>query len=61
MEKTSQWDKIKELFEAALERDPEDRTEFLRQACGSDVSLRQEVESLLSAYAQSRTPSPSPK
>ncbi len=53
MEKTGQWEKIKELFDAALARNPEDRSEFLRQACGSEVSLRQEVESLLSAYARS--------
>ena len=53
MEKTGQWEKIKELFDAALERNPEERPEFLRQACGSEVSLRQEVESLLSAHARS--------
>jgi non-specific serine/threonine protein kinase/serine/threonine-protein kinase len=53
VEKTGQWEKIKELFDAALERNPEERPEFLRQACGSEVSLRQEVESLLSAHARS--------
>ncbi len=53
MEKTGQWEKIKELFEAALEREPADRDEFLSNACGSDPSLRKEVESLLSAYARS--------
>ncbi len=53
MEKTGQWEKIKELFDAALERTPEDRPDFLSQACGSDVSLRQELESLLSAFARS--------
>jgi len=53
VEKTGQWEKIKELFDAALERNPEDRPDFLNQACGSEVSLRQEIESLLSAYARS--------
>jgi len=53
VEKTGQWEKIRELFDAALERKPEDRADFLRQACGSEVSLREEVESLLSAYARS--------
>jgi non-specific serine/threonine protein kinase/serine/threonine-protein kinase len=53
VEKTGQWEKIKELFDAALERKSEDRAAFLTQACGSDVSLREEIESLLSAYAQS--------
>jgi len=53
VEKTGQWEKIKELFDAALERNAEDRPDFLNQACGSEVSLRQEIESLLSAYARS--------
>ena len=53
MEKTGQWDRVKELFDAALARSPEDRRDFLNHACGSEVSLRDEVESLLSAYARS--------
>ena len=53
MEKTGQWEKVKELFDSALKRTPQDRASFLNQACGSDNSLREEVESLLSAYAQS--------
>jgi len=53
VEKTRQWEKAKELFEAALEREPSQRGEFLRQACGQDESLVAEVESLLSAYARS--------
>ena len=53
MEKTGQWEKVKELFDAALELQPENRADFLAQACGADNSLREEIESLLSAYAQS--------
>jgi eukaryotic-like serine/threonine-protein kinase len=53
VEKTGQWEKVKELFDAALEREGKDRAQFLDQACGSDPSLREEVESLLSAYARS--------
>ena len=53
MEKTGQWEKVKELFDAALNRNPDERAEFLAEACGSDSSLRQEIESLLSAYARS--------
>jgi serine/threonine protein kinase len=34
----------------ALERDPEERSSFLRQACAGDDSLRTEVESLLSSF-----------
>jgi non-specific serine/threonine protein kinase/serine/threonine-protein kinase len=50
MEKTGQWEKVKELFDAALERKPEDRAQFLSDACGSDTSLREEIDSLLAAY-----------
>ena len=53
MEKTRQWEKAKELFEAALQREPSQRGEFLREACGQDQSLVAEIESLLSAYARS--------
>jgi len=44
------WDQVKELFTLALERDPEERSGFLRQACGDDDSLRTEIESLLSSF-----------
>jgi eukaryotic-like serine/threonine-protein kinase len=45
-----EWERIKELFGAALERDPSRRAAFLHDACGEDVSLRQEIESLLEAH-----------
>ena len=44
------WDQVKELFALALERDPEERSSFLRQACAGDDSLRSEIESLLSSF-----------
>jgi len=44
------WDQVKELFALALERDPEERSGFLRQACAGDDSLRSEIESLLSSF-----------
>ncbi len=44
------WDQVKALFTFALERDPEERSSFLRQACAGDDSLRTEVESLLSSF-----------
>jgi serine/threonine protein kinase/tetratricopeptide (TPR) repeat protein len=44
------WNKVKELFALALERDPEERSRFLRQACAGDNSLLTEIESLLSSY-----------
>jgi serine/threonine protein kinase len=38
------------VFEAALECSASERDAFLDQACGDDLSLRQEVESLIEAY-----------
>jgi eukaryotic-like serine/threonine-protein kinase len=53
VETKQEWQRIKELFGAALERDPTQRAAFLKQACGDDASLRQEVESLLEAHESS--------
>jgi eukaryotic-like serine/threonine-protein kinase len=47
----SRWPRVKELFDSALARAPEQRATFLRDACGVDGALRQEVESLLAAHA----------
>lgn len=44
------WDQVKELFALALEREPEERNKFLRQACAGDDSLCAEIESLLSSF-----------
>jgi serine/threonine protein kinase/tetratricopeptide (TPR) repeat protein len=44
------WDQVKELFTLALEREPEERSRFLCQACAGDDSLRAEIESLLSSF-----------
>ena len=44
------WDQVKELFTLALERGPEERSDFLRQACAGNDSLRSEIESLLSSF-----------
>jgi len=49
------WDQVKELFALALERDPEERSSFLRQACAGDDSLRTEIESLLSSFDSAAT------
>src|SRR5262245_8020629 len=42
----------RELFEAALERPPENRAAFLDGACGSDAALRERLEALLSKHDQ---------
>src|SRR6478609_4462787 len=44
------WNHAKSIFAAALEREPGERDEFMRTACGGDESLRLELASLLSAY-----------
>jgi eukaryotic-like serine/threonine-protein kinase len=43
------WEKIQSLFEKALELDPSEREIFLKQECGDDKELFDEVVSLISA------------
>jgi serine/threonine protein kinase/Tol biopolymer transport system component len=40
------------VFQAALERDPGQRSAYLAEACAGDESLRGEVESLISSHEQ---------
>jgi len=47
----NRWQTIKELFHAALQRAPEERADFLDDACGNDETVRSEVASLLAAHA----------
>jgi len=44
------WERVKEVFQAALDRPPSERSAFLRVACGSDNDLQTEVASLLDAH-----------
>ncbi len=46
------WNRVQELFAAAVERADPDRDAYLRAACAGDESLRSEVESLLAAHTQ---------
>jgi hypothetical protein len=46
--KQERWRQTEELFNAALERAPEERQAFLKQACGEDTELRHQVENLIS-------------
>ena len=41
------WKRIQEVYYAAGDRLPRERSAFLAQACGTDAELREEVESLL--------------
>jgi hypothetical protein len=45
------WDRAKDLFEAALELDSAQRASFLAETC-RDQSLRQQVEKLLINYEE---------
>lgn len=47
---SEQWQRVKELFEAALEHGQHDRSDFLNTACPEDHEVRTEVESLLDAH-----------
>ena len=47
--KPERWRQVDQLFQAALERAPEERAAFISVACGDDDSLRHEVEALLAA------------
>lgn len=49
------WQEIRTVLEAALPMDSEKRRAYLDQACASDQSLRDEVESLLAADKQAQT------
>jgi tetratricopeptide (TPR) repeat protein len=43
------WERIQDLFSAAVDLPPEDQARFLDQHCGPDHDVRREVESLLAA------------
>src|SRR5262245_61579125 len=49
------WRRVEELFQAALERPPEDRKGFLDEACRNDADLRQQVELLLAKDVQAKS------
>ena len=48
---SNRWNEINRLYNAAVEVEAKERTSFLEEACGADMELRREVESLL-AYDQ---------
>ena len=45
------WNRLKDLFAAAVERPPAERDAYLREICAGDEALRSELESLLASYA----------
>ncbi|MGH9839333.1 MAG: protein kinase domain-containing protein [Blastocatellia bacterium] len=55
MMKPERWRQVDQLFQAALERAPEERAAFISEACGGDDSLRREVEALLAADGEAES------
>ncbi len=53
--KPDRWLKIKQIFQAALERTPAERSVFISEACAGDDEMRKEVESLISSDGRSGT------
>src|SRR4026207_2007455 len=46
----SEWQKVREIFDSALRRKPDERPRFVNEVCGDDKTLLAEVESLLSSH-----------
>ena len=49
----NEWQKVKKIFDVALELAPNQRKQFLDDSCGNDDDLRLEVEELLASFADS--------
>lgn len=49
------WQKLDELFHAALEREPGARALFIAEACCEDAELRRELESMLTHHDQANS------
>src|SRR5882724_956215 len=44
------WRQVEEIFQAALDRVPEERSRYVSAVCADDASLKRDVESLLLQY-----------
>jgi eukaryotic-like serine/threonine-protein kinase len=49
-----EWSRVRPILESALEVEPDNRADFLNEAC-ADAALRREVESLIMAHEQAGT------
>lgn len=47
-----QWQKLRRLFESALERDPAQRASYLEEVCAADSELRGQIEALLKSHEE---------
>lgn len=50
---SSRWQQVEQVLDAALDRPPDERSQFLSTACGEDAELRDQVERLLKALEES--------
>jgi serine/threonine-protein kinase len=48
------WQQVEQLVHSALKLEENHRADFLKQACGGDEALRQEVESLLACESEAK-------
>src|ERR1700712_1728616 len=46
------WQRLKPLFHATLENDPQGRAAFIEEACGDDLELRMHIKQLIEAEEQ---------
>ena len=44
------WRQVEEIFQAALDLTPDDRSRYVSEVCANDTALKRDVESLLSQY-----------
>src|SRR5436190_9291697 len=47
--KPERWQQVNDLFQSAIERAPEERLAFLKEACRGDQRLRRAVERLIAS------------
>jgi hypothetical protein len=47
--KRENWQKVKAIFDSAVQVEPDNRSAFLNDACADDGELRREVETLLAS------------
>jgi eukaryotic-like serine/threonine-protein kinase len=50
---TDRWNRLEEIFTAAIEQPSQARADFLDRACGGDTAMRDEIRLLLTAAEQS--------
>ncbi|HEY9502041.1 MAG TPA: serine/threonine-protein kinase, partial [Pyrinomonadaceae bacterium] len=49
----SDWQRVREVFDSALRKEPADRQDYVNRVCGEDKQLLREVESLFSSLDHS--------